>query len=319
MTSMARRDAGLDYIYLSRFKDWSTRSSVRSKPLRSLDRDELGTQLFFSPELVPVATHPLVLERGPSATRRVLIYHLYTHLDFTDTLENEVVVPASYALSRQQTGLRFPREMLADARKIAVDEMHHALFATELVRDIETVSRVAAPELGRPSFLRELDAIQARTAPELRELVLFFFAVISETLITGTLSRVPADERVVPTIRRILHDHAEDEARHHAYFAAALEVAWPQLKAAKKVIGPMLPGLIKMFLAPDRLAIQSWLFALGFSARETEQVIEDAHSDRTVNIEARAGAEITLRHLRRIGVFEDARTADAFAEAGLGC
>lgn len=304
--------------YRSRFKDWDTRASVRTKPLRSMPADEHVGKLFFSPEMVPIALHSLVADRGPEAVHRALVYHLLTHLDFTDTLENEVVAPVAYGLGRQELGFALPSEMRSDARKIAVDEMHHALFATALIRSIETAAGVQALAPRRPAFLRELDEIQACAPPELRPLLLFFFAVVSETLITGTLSRVPVDDRVVPTVRHILRDHAEDEARHHAYFSEALAVAWPQLtERHRAIVGPLLPRFILMFLTPDFLAIQDSLAAIGLSAQEAERVIDEAHDEQKVAAEVWRSAEPTLRHLRRAGVFEHALTADAFAACGL--
>src|ERR687886_110138 len=72
--------------YRSRFRSWYERASVRAKPRRiveSLEEDKL----FFPPELVPVATHPLVSEQGEEVARRVLLRRLYLYLDFTADLE----------------------------------------------------------------------------------------------------------------------------------------------------------------------------------------------------------------------------------------
>lgn len=308
--------ATLERAYTSRFKDWDNRASVRTKPLRNFSMQE-GGKLFFTPELVPVSAHPLIVERGTQAVHTVLAYHLFTHLDFTDTLENEVVAPAAYALCRRHVDLHFPEPMLSDARRIAVDEMHHALFASDLVRDIEKASGVEAPILSRPSFLRELDAIQAGADPDQRQLILFFFAAVSETLITGTLAQTPQDERVADTVRDVLRDHAEDEARHHAYFAQALAMAWPRLDAAKRaLIGPLLPRFMEMFLTPDRLAMQEWLSCLGLSAKEAERVIEESHPRERDLVRWRRDAAPTLHHMKRAGILEDARAYDAFAASG---
>jgi hypothetical protein len=308
--------AFLERAYTSRFKDWDSRASVRTKPLRSFSAQG-DAKLFFTPELVSVSAHPLIVERGPQIVHTVLAYHLFTHLDFTDALENEVVAPAAYALCRRQLDLHFPDAMLADARRIAVDEMHHALFASDLVRDIEKASGVDAPVLSRPSFLRALDAVQAGIDPDLRRIVLFFFAAVSETLITGTLAQTPQDERVAETVRDVLRDHAEDEARHHAYFAQALVMAWPRLDAAKQaVIGPLLPRFMEMFLTPDRLAIQEWLACLGLNAKEAECVIEESHPREHDLVRWRRDAAPTLHHMKRAGILDDARAYDAFVASG---
>ena len=49
--------------------------------------------------------------------------------------------------------------MAADARKIAVDEMHHALLATSLVAEIAALSGVTPVAVRRPAFILQLERI----------------------------------------------------------------------------------------------------------------------------------------------------------------
>lgn len=308
----------LQRTYRSRFRDWNTHSAVRTKPLPSFS-DRLTTdKLLFTPELVPTAVHPLVVSRGDEAVRRVLAYHLLGHLDFTDALENEVITPVTYMIGRRQLNLSLPAGMLADARKIAVDEMHHALFASNFIQEIAAASDVLAPQPRRPSFLRKLDEIKARHERDIVPLLMLFFAIISETLITGTLTRVPKDERVADGVRQVLSDHAEDEARHHAYFSDVLALCWPQLKPSQRaIIGPLLPRFIILFLAPDLLEVQDWLIQIGLSAPEADDVIEEAYCAPRTCASMQSNANATLRLMKRVGVLDDPRTADSFYESGL--
>jgi P-aminobenzoate N-oxygenase AurF len=303
-------------IYRSRFQEWNTRSAVRSKPLPVFVRG--SAKLFFTPELVPLIKHPLVSEQGYEAVQQIITQHLFGHLNFTDALENEIVTPVAYMIGRRQLAFGFPPAMLADARKIAVDEMHHALFAAGFVEEISRLSGVDQLPVRRPSFLLELDAIKSfhnsRTVPFL----MLFFAIISETLITSTLTQVPNDERVVTGVRTILRDHAEDEARHHAYFVDVLTAAWPRLTAPQRaIIGPILPRFISMFLTPDLLHAQDCLATLGFSAGAAEQIIEEVYTPENIIAEIRPKADATVRLLRRAGVLEDPRTIDSFGKSGL--
>src|SRR5262249_1512979 len=155
-------------------------------------------------------------------------------------------------IGRRQLGFAFPPGMIIDARKIAVDEMHHALLTGGFIDEIATQSGVTPPPARRPAFLLALDDIKASHDRALRPLLILFFAIVSETLITGTLTRVPNDERVVAGVRKIFGDHAQDEACHHSYFAEVLLRCWPQLSPSERaVIGPMLPRFIALFLSPD--------------------------------------------------------------------
>ncbi|MDB5578227.1 MAG: P-aminobenzoate N-oxygenase AurF [Bradyrhizobium sp.] len=303
-------------IYRSRFRSWNTRSAVRSKPLPEF----AGTnaKLFFTPELVPLIDHPLISGRGDEVVHQVITRHLLGHLNFTDTLENEVVTPVAYMIGRRQLDFGLPAAMLVDARKIAVDEMHHALFAAGFVEEISLLSGVDPLPAQRPSFLLELDTIKSCCESRHVPLVMLFFAIISETLITSTLTRVPNDERVVAGVRTILGDHAEDEARHHLYFTDVLTACWPRLTAVQRaLVGPLLPRFISMFLAPDLLDAQGCLAALGFPADLAERIMEEVYPGERIASEVRAKADSVVRLMGRAGVLEDQRTFDSFHKFGL--
>jgi hypothetical protein len=302
-------------IYRSRFRDWTTRSAVRSKPLPEFVSS--NAKLFFTPELVPLIEHPLISAQGDPVIHQVLTRHLLSHLNFTDTLENEVVTPVAYMIGRRQLDFSLPSAMLVDARKIAVDEMHHALFAAGFVEEICSLSGVDPIPARRPSFLMELDTIKCLHDSRLVPFLMLFFAIISETLITSTLTQVPNDERVVSGVRTILRDHAEDEARHHIYFADVLTACWPKLTAPQRAaIGPLLPRFISMFLAPDLLDAQGCLATLGFSAAVAEQVIEEIYPRERIISDIRPKAAAVVRLMRRAGVLEDQRTIDSFDKFG---
>jgi hypothetical protein len=305
-------------MYRSRFHDWDARSAVRAKPLPNCTARETASSLYFTPELVPAANHPLVLARGEEAVRQLLVFHLLGHLEFTDILENEVVTPVAYMIARRQVGLAIPATMLVDARRIVVDETHHALMAASLIQDIAATSGVPALPAGRPSFLVELEEIKAAHDRDLAPLLMLFFAIVSETLITRTLTRIPDDERVVTGVRTFLKDHLDDEARHHVFFSDLLARCWPQLKPSQRaVVGPLLPRFITMFLRPDPAEVGTWLRLLGLPQCMVGRVVDEAYSSvRTASV-IRSNAQSTLRQMRRAGVFEDARTADAFGNAGL--
>jgi hypothetical protein len=303
-------------IYRSRFQDWNTRSAVRSKPLPEFVSG--NAKLFFTPEQVPLIDHPLIAAQGSEMIHRVLTRHLLGHLNFTDTLENEVVTPVAYMLGRRKLDFSLPPAMLVDARKIAVDEMHHALYAAGFVEEISALSGVDPLPAQRPSFLLELDNIKSLHEPRNGPLLMLGFAIISETLITSTLTQVPNDDRVVAGVRTILKDHAEDEARHHVYFAEILTTCWPRLTSAQRaLVGPLLPRFISMFLAPDLLDVQGSLATFGFSADVAEQIIEEIYPRERVISDIRLKADSVVRLMRRAGVLEDPRTRESFQQFGL--
>jgi len=304
--------------YRGRFSTWDAEASVRAKPILSIDGNRPAHGLFFSPELVPIARHPLVVRRGPRATEIVLARHLVHHLDFTDALENVVVTPVAYNLGRGALDLQLSTPMRLDARRIAVDEMHHALCAASIAEDIALAADIQRPDSNGLPLLEQLQSIVAGSDAQLAPLLMTFFAVVSETLITSTLSEVPTDARVLPQVRQVLGDHAEDETRHHAFFADFFAVAWPQLSdVQQRAIGPLLPRFISIFLGFDKAFDESSLRLIGLDEPEIRAVIEDSYADPELQQRGARHAAATVRYFRRAGLLDNQEIADAFFANGL--
>jgi hypothetical protein len=313
------RSVSLDeVVYRSRLNRWEERASVRAKPRRVLGTDDPLPGLYFPPEIVPIATHPLVSGRGANATNRVLMQRLHVYLDFTAELEHEVVNPICAALSRGRTGLRLPEAMREDAFKIYTDEAWHAQFSDDLQRQIVRATGVPAVRPESQAFMRALVGMQRALPPDMHGLSSVFAAIVSETLISAILADIPRDARIVSAVREVVSDHAVDEGVHHAYFASLLEHAWPQLgRRQRTMIGVQLPGYIRAYLDPDVAALADVLFDIGLPSDDVGQVLHDAHAGVRVDRDARVDARVTLRHLARVGVLDDPETVEAFQSARL--
>jgi hypothetical protein len=304
--------------YETRFEDWDHRASVRAKPRAVISPDEAADRLYFTPELVPAVQHPLVARLGPSTLRDLLVHHLYLHLCFTVTLEHDVVGPVARRIASRVPNLTLPGEMIFDAHRLYCDETYHALFCADLARQVQALTRIEPVRAAPPPFLRRLRMIErsglAGTLPLLRT----FFAIVSETLISSTLSRVPHDGRVIAAIRQTLRHHADDEGRHHAYFASVFPYLWRSLAARQRVaVGMMLPQFIFSFLEPDHFALKCLLLKYGLTNDEAEAVRAEAYPVAQSLAEARQAARATLRLFEAHGVFNDAAIADAFRTTGL--
>ena len=104
--------------YASAFKSWHSRAAVRVKPRRQIGEGEPREHVYFPPELVPAAQHPLVQELGADTVDRVLIQQLHTYLEFTSELEHGAVNPVAAMISRRRSGFDLPETMIEDAYKI---------------------------------------------------------------------------------------------------------------------------------------------------------------------------------------------------------
>ncbi len=300
--------------YRSRLANWNERSSVRAKPMRVMGDDVAGRP--FSQGLVAVARHPLVTRQGDATVNAVLAQKLYSYLAFTEHLERKAVIPACVLLAHGEVPFATTRDLQRDASKIIVDEAHHAECAGDLTDQIAALTGQRPHRVRVPRFLTRLEAVLADTPEEERRLVLLTFSAVSETLITGTLTKVPADTSVDPVIREVIRDHAMDESKHHACFSDVIRIMWEGLGPRERdLCGPLFAQFITDFLSSDPVIELDWLEAAGFTAAEADRIITESHEDDAASV--RADAAPTIRLMQRFGLLDHAATLDALGGQGL--
>lgn len=305
------------FEYKSRLSDWDSRAGVRGGPRRLLDEESIG-KVYFSPALLPIINHPVFEKLGPEAQRTFLIYHLYSYLNFTECFEVEVVNPGAKRIALGKAGIEVPREMLFDAYKIYCDEGYHSLYSLDVRLQVEAATGIKALPYNFGNFLRRLNKAREGMPSNLRPLSGLLMVILFETSISATLNKIPKDEQVVTLIRQMVADHADDEARHHAYFASLLDVLWPQLSQRQKGrLGPLLPHFIIKLLEPDYATIRRRLEVFDLSPDEIDQVMEESYPSPEVIATIRKTAGAALRILERNGLLEDSQTREAFQQSGL--
>jgi hypothetical protein len=303
--------------YRSSFKAWDQRAGVRVKPRRKIDSAETS-DIFFPPELVPAASHPLVTRLGSPAVKRILVDRLYQYLNFTTLLELVAVIPVTAEISTNRSGLVLDGHMRRDAFKISTDEAWHAQFSDDLIADVAAHTRIPVTLQGEPLFIGRLAALRDQVDHRLRASTPLAFAIVSETLISTILSDLPNDRRLPQAVRDLVRDHAEDEGRHHAYFKAVLRAFWPTLtKSERRQLGPLLPELITIFLEPDFKTVSGALFNVGLSDSQVEQVLAESYPQDTVRAGIAAAARATVRYFGELGAMDDPTTQEAFQAAGM--
>lgn len=307
---------GAEPEYHSVFGSWFERGGVRRAPRRVLDEDQ--RKHVFSPDLVPLAQHELVRALPPAVFDAVLTQHLYRYLHFTVWLEHLVVNRTVLGIAHGGCGVDLPDEMVLDAYKIYCDEAYHAVAAADLLRQVRDRTGIRSLATGRPYFATRLAEIQESVAPELRTLVELLFVICSETLISATLADVPDDGRVHAAVRETIRDHAQDEGRHHAYFAEFLRFLWGRLdRSVRRAAALVVPDLVLAFLRPDLPAMRTELRDYGLTTDATEQVLAEVFHPGVIDTHARATARHTVRHFASVGALDDPAARDRFAELGL--
>jgi hypothetical protein len=301
--------------YRSRFDDWDRRSWVRAKPRR---QSAFAAELeYFSPELFLPLRHPSVVAAPAEVRRALLVHALYEYLEFTVRLETGPVNEVCLLLRSSGFLPWLPAQMLDDALRIYTDEAGHAEMSQSLLSDVQRETGIR-PLGTQPRFLGELERLCEAEHVTLRPLVRLFFVIVSETLITGTLTKLPTDRRVQRVVREVAADHAADEGRHHSYFRQLFGYVWPRLAEEQRArLGPLLPEMILSFLGPDEASLAATLAAVGYfpdpQRLAAEVVALPAARQRVLD-----GAHPTLRMLRAGGVFADPAIATAFQARGFG-
>ena len=303
--------------YRSVIANWDTKCSVRTKPRRFLAEED-HDRLFFSADLTPATSHALLLSHGPSSVRELLIHRLYSYLDFTTVLEQEIVNPVVLRLSRDAFGLRLPDPMRFDAYRIYCDEAYHALFSVDIKTQIEASTDVSYTRSADPEFVRAIQQAKESVPSNLQILIDFCATVVSETLISGSLTQIPQDPAVASFVREAMADHAADERTHHAYFTKAFEIAWPQIdKSTQRLLAPYFADFILGFLTPDLSGQRDALWRMGFTREESAQIVWEAHPMNETLIGIRHAARSTLRLLSRTGVINHPHAKQHFYDLGI--
>lgn len=301
--------------YRSSFQEWYNRASVRSKP-RRLCGEIAPTTHFFPMECAPVASHPVLCNLGPAITEECLVQHLFSYLRFTDGLEHEVVNQTTRRIATNGSGFELPAEARFDAYKIYCDEAYHSLFSADLMLQIANLTGFNYQSFRRHPALEYFHSTVERVATKDRAWFELFFVIVSETLISGTLAKIPQSVNVVPAVRSLVADHAEDEGRHHCFFAQICEVAWAQLSDdLRYMIGIELPEFILTFLTPDFPAIETFL-AKYVDAKQVVEILEECYPRSSLIASVQTAARATLAVFEQAGIFSRPDVADAFEAAG---
>lgn len=299
--------------YRSRLSDWYGRAAVRTRPRRLFLDEEAEHLLYFPPEMVPALGHPLVRELAPEVQRRLLVRTLHKYLDFTVVLEHGVVSRVCQRIARGGLGPDLAPGMAMDAYAIYTDEAYHALFSADMQQQVSAASGVAPDPGYHPACLTQLDALLAGVPQSRRAMVELVFCIVSETLISGVLGRLPRDERVMSGVRLLVADHAFDEGWHHAYFVKVLQFLWPRLDLAeRRELGSLIPRFIESFLAPDLAGVAASLAAERLPAERVRQVLAESYPAGGRGRDLRAPARSILQQCERQDLFADSQIADAF-------
>ncbi|WP_405090022.1 diiron oxygenase [Micromonospora sp. NBC_01392] len=299
-------------------RDWFDRAGVRVDPRRVLADEMDGGKVLFPARLIPYLDHELLAGLADEARTALVARHAYHYFAFTAHFETRVVNRAAEMLANGRVDAPLRRDVRLDAFKIYCDEAYHALYSFDVVRQLESASRVEALPYDFTPFLNRLDDISSGAMPHRGTLPQLLQVVVFETLVTTLLAELPNDPDVVGLVRETVRDHARDEGRHHVFFSHLFREVWSGLdSAARRETARCLPRLIGHSLRPDLRPARANLAAAGLTPTQVEDVVRDVYPPESVRRTTRDQAVQSVRLFRSCGVLDLPEGLDAFHEEGL--
>lgn len=300
------------------FANWYDKASVRRAPRRMIDPEDLSLDLFPR-ELVPVASHEIVVSRYPEKIPHLLALWLYRYLTFTVNLETLVVNTTTSRLASNTAPVALSRDEILFAFKVYCDEAYHALFCADMLQQVCGQTSFRPAPQSRPSFLRDYETIEGDPVEIATKQ--FMFTAVSEMLITVSLNNVREGQREKTplAIRQMMSDHAQDESRHHAFYRDLLKAFLCQLPEEKATrLAASMPDYLMAFVAPDIPNIVAELEFIGLTQDEAREVCADTYRNEVVTAYAQACSNGLTDLLHETGMLTRPQVADRFEDVGIG-
>lgn len=283
---------------------WMDSSAIRKKefPQTELIIQEEGE--WFSANAASYLNHSLVTELSKATQESIRFNQLVRYQQFTDQLELELVIPVSMDIANgRYDASGMGPNLKQEARLIIIDEATHSYIANGVIECVGSYELATGSDYSPAPFIKKLDSINQGQEPSISR---FVAAFVSETLITGNLLQIPKDLSVKATVRQIVRDHAQDEARHHRYFGLAMDQFWYSNKGSRgDLIRDLMYKRIIDFVVPDRDFIIDVLRYHGMCKDDAEAVFRETFSSLAIETELMRAAEPTIQMAIKSGIIDE--------------
>ncbi|MGH3973184.1 MAG: diiron oxygenase [Pseudonocardiaceae bacterium] len=299
---------------MSPFDTWYETAGVRSG-VRRLFRDETDAgKVFFPARLVPYLAHEALAQATPPQQHELTVRHLYQFLMTTAHLETRIVNRCAERIANGRAGIDLAMSVRLDAFKVYCDEGYHSLYSLDLADQIAEETGIAVPPWDYGGLVDRLEQAGSRLLPDAPHLVPLLQTVVFETLITAVLNEIPPDPTVLTVVRELTRDHAQDEGRHHRFFAGFFHELWHQLDSSlREPVARALPALIHACLTWDVGPVVNSLLLAGVDPATARDITHDCYGadtglDRIADI-----CRATVRICQSAGVLDVPGAVEAFA------
>lgn len=237
-------------IYASHADAWEQRSTIRSRPRRVVEPDDL---LYFPIERQPLCSHPAIVEAGERIQDFLLLQSFYKYMHDIIIFETEIVNRTALRIAKGRFPFPFPRECRQDAMTVVIDEDYHAYVAMDYLHQTEQATGIAPIEPNSEIELsRAIPRAVESVEPQYRAGVELLAVAIAENTVTAEVAAFARNSTLKRSVKGVMADHLADEARHSVFWINLFKLYWTRLdEPARVALGNALPGFLREYLTAE--------------------------------------------------------------------
>ncbi|WP_175778134.1 diiron oxygenase [Burkholderia cenocepacia] len=262
--------------YVSHVDRWEARATVRSRPRRIVEDDELR---YYPLERQPLCAHPAIVDAGDAVRDFVLLQSFYKYIQDVIIFETEIVNATALRIARGRFAHPFPFACRQDAMTVVIDEDYHAYVAMDYLRQVEEATGIAPlPPNSEIELSRAIPRAVERVGAQYRDGMELLCVAISENTVTAEVAAFSRDATLKRSVKGVMADHLADEGRHSAFWINLVKLYWSEIdEPARFALGEGLPCFLREYLSADlQLQFDRRLIdALDLPAAERARIADD--------------------------------------------
>lgn len=266
--------------YTSKINQWEKFSSVRSRPRRIVNKEEMEGYIY-PPVKQPILVHPLLQKISEEQKVFILTQTFYKYFNDIANIEKDIINVASYKINTNKYDLDFSFPERLDALSVIIDESYHAYVALDFMQQVVDFNDIKPLPLPQETELSvAMQELSRDLSDPQRESFELMAVCVAEHALTNDLIETGKSKEVCKLFYYVMHDHVLDEHRHSKFSEHILRRYWSSLNLKdQEILREKLLKLINLYTAPfiQMEFDKSILLALGFSALDADQVVKDTH------------------------------------------
>ncbi|AJF00503.1 diiron oxygenase [Pandoraea apista] len=262
--------------YVSHADQWEQRATIRSRPRRIVEDDDLS---YYPVERQPLYAHPAVIDAGKQVQDYILLQSFYKYINDVIIFETEIVNRTALAIAKSRFPFEFPFACRSDAMSVVIDENYHAYVAMDYLDQVERSTGIGPIEQNREIELsRAIPRAMEYVPPQYAAGMELLGVAISENTVTAEVAAFSRDTTLKRSVKGVMADHLADEGRHSVFWINLVKLYWREIDEPARVeLGRGLPFFLREYLTNElQLEFDRRLIAtLDLPAATREQIARD--------------------------------------------